>query len=91
MMKLWVARILGVWVQKTRMDPAQCRLAVIYHDLPFIDARINYFQRSGAESGHSYLANVTFVCLFASFYHSKLGFTDHCFDGIQVFVYVIER
>lgn len=53
-MKLWVAKMPGVWVQKNRMDPPEYRLAVICRDPPFIDARINCFQGFGVGSGHSY-------------------------------------
>lgn len=57
-MKLWVARILGVRMQKTRMDPTQCRLVVICLMpglITFRDLGLNQFTATWP--------NVTFVCL----------------------------
>lgn len=87
-MNLCVARMIGVWVQKNRMDPSQCRLPEIFCDTHFIDARI-VLGDFGLDQFTATWPNLMFVCLFVSLYHSKLGFTDHLFDGMQVVVYLI--
>lgn len=48
-MKLQVARMLAMWVQKTRMDLPQYRLAVICCDPPFINTGLIAFQDLGLD------------------------------------------